>query len=67
MSPIDIVIVFAVILLVALCVRSQFKSAKEGSCSSCASSSSCGAHNGDGHCGVAQKMIADADKAFDAQ
>ncbi|MBF0909201.1 MAG: FeoB-associated Cys-rich membrane protein, partial [Atopobium sp.] len=46
----------------------QLKSAKEGSCSGCSSSSSCGTHHGgDGHCGVAQKMISDVDKAFDAQ
>ena len=58
MSPIDILVVLIVIALVALCVRSQLKGAKEGSCSGCSSSSSCGTHHGgDGHCGVAQKMI----------
>ena len=68
MSPIDILVVLIVIALVALCVRSQLKSAKEGSCSGCSSSSSCGTHHGgDGHCGVAQNMISDVDKAFDAQ
>ena len=68
MSPIDILVVLIVIALVALCVRSQLKSAKKGSCSGCSSSSSCGTHHdGDGHCGVAQKMISDIDKAFDAQ
>lgn len=68
MSPIDILVVLIVAALVALCVRSQLKGAKEGSCSGCSSSSSCGTHHGgDGHCGVAQKMISDVDKAFDAQ
>ena len=68
MRPIDILIVLFVIALVALCIRSQLKSAKEGSCSGCSSFSSCGAHHGgDGHCGVAEKMISDVDKAFDAQ
>ena len=32
MSPIDILVVLIVIALVALCVRSQLKGAKEGSC-----------------------------------
>ena len=58
MSLIDILVgPYCSLSLVALCVRSQLKSAKEGSCSGCSSSSSCGTHHGgDGHCGVAQKM-----------
>ena len=68
MSPIDILIVLLVIALVALCVRSQIKGSKSGSCSGCSSSGSCGTHeSGDGHCDVAQKMLSDVDKAFDAQ
>ena len=67
MSPIDISIFRIVTALGVLCVRSQLKSAKEGSCSGCSSSSSCGTHHGgDGHGGVAQKMISDVDTAFDA-
>lgn len=65
MHVIDIVILLAVAAAVALCIRSLVKGLKGGECSGCSSVKSCTAHSTkDGHCGVAQKMIADADAAI---
>lgn len=67
MHVIDIVVVLVVVAAVAFCIRSLVKGFKGGKCSGCASSKSCSAHEtGDGHCGVAEKMIADADVAISA-
>ena len=58
-------LLLALAAAVALCIRSLVKGLKGGECSGCSSAKSCTAHSTkDGHCGVAQKMIADADAAI---
>ena len=61
MGIIDWVIIAAVLLALALCVRSLAKGG--GDCRDCGSAGSCAGHAGGG-CSAAQGMLADVEKAL---
>lgn len=66
MSPIDVIIVSAVALALALVVRRALRGRGSG-CSSCGSSGSCGscsAHGGRGGCSAADDMLRRASEAL---
>ncbi len=60
MSPVDVIIVVAVVAAFVACIRYLSKSQKNG-CSECGGS--CSAH-GKGDCSAAKRMLADADRAL---
>ena len=60
MSPVDVIIVVAVVAAFVACIRYLGKSQKNG-CSECGGS--CSAH-GKGDCSAAKRMLADADRAL---
>lgn len=69
MSPVDVIVVAAVAVVFALCVRAIVRSQRAGECADCASGGSCNAHK-TGHCRESAKLMADAAAAaarFDAE
>ena len=60
MSPVDVIIVVAVVAAFVACIHYLGKSQKSG-CSECGGG--CSAH-GKGDCAAAKRMLADADRAL---
>lgn len=59
MSAVDIVIIAAVVLAVALIAKSFIDKSKRGACSGCSSEGTCDARE-TGCCSAAEEMVADA-------
>lgn len=59
MSPVDVIVVAAVAVVFALCVRAIVRSQRAGECADCASGGSCDARR-TGHCRESAKLMADA-------
>lgn len=59
MSPVDVLVIAAVAVVFALCVRAIVRSQRAGECADCASGGSCNAHK-TGHCRESAKLMADA-------
>ncbi|WP_130810526.1 FeoB-associated Cys-rich membrane protein [Olsenella sp. Marseille-P4559] len=62
MSPIDVIIVLAVVAVTVLCVRAVVSGKADG-CSTCGETG-CSARNGGGRCKAADDMLRRANEAF---
>ena len=59
MSPVDVIVVAAVAVVFALCVRAIVRSQRAGECADCATGGSCDAHR-TGQCQESAELRADA-------